>query len=121
MPYDPLGNYTPGDDEPTIDQMRYEVAQKQDPNGRRQETEAEYLARMKNQLPPAFGVNEYRPPVQEVRAPASTATSAAGQFLDRTGVTALPQAALAVLSSYPSAVAQEMGYPKVAQIGRAHV
>ncbi len=110
MPYDELGNYIPGD-EPSIDEMRLALSQsKPAPSGRRQETEAEYKARMVNQLPPAFGVEEYRPPYVEPYVPPSTAKTALGQVLDRTGITALPQAALAIASSYPSAVATEMGY-----------
>lgn len=108
MPYDELGNYIPGYD-PTLDEMRYELAKPTTPSGRRQETEAEYKARMVNQLPPAFGVEEFRPPYVEPYVPPSTAKSALGQVLDRTGITALPQAALSILSSYPSAVATEMG------------
>lgn len=113
MPYDELGNYVPGD-EPSIDDMRLALA-KSNPSGRRQETEAEYKARMVNQLPPAFGVQEYRPPYVEPFVPTSTAKSTLGQVLDRSGITALPQAAAAVLSSYPSAIAKEMGYDKAAQ------
>ena len=113
MPYDALGNYVPGD-EPTVDEMRLALS-KANPSGRRQETEAEYRARMVNQLPPAFGVQEFRPPVEEVKVPESTATSTLGQVLDRSGITALPQVAAAVLSSYPSAIAKEMGYDKAAQ------
>lgn len=108
MPYDELGNYIPGYD-PTLDEMRYELAKPTTPSGRRQETEAEYKARMVNQLPPAFGVEEFRPPYVEPYVPPSTAKSALGQVLDRSGITALPQAALSILSSYPSAVATEMG------------
>jgi hypothetical protein len=47
--------------------------------------------------------------------PPSTAKSALGQVLDRSGITALPQAALAIASSYPSAVAHEMGFKKAGE------
>ena len=113
MPYDALGNYVPGDDEPSIDQMRLELAN-QPTSGRRQETEAEYKARMVNQLPPAFGVQEFRYPVKEVPAPVSTSPSVIGQFMDRTGISALPQVIGAMVTGYPAAIASEMGYPDIA-------
>lgn len=110
--YDHLGNYI-GDDGnpefstsiPDLDQMRYELAMMPlRPGG----SDVPYTAQELRSMPaPA------RQP--EPARPYSTATNIAQAVADRLGLSAIPQAALGMASSFPAAIAKELGYPQAAE------
>lgn len=108
--YDHLGNYIGDDGNPefpttSIDQMRYELSMMPlRPGG----SDVPYTTQELRSMPqPA--------PQPEPPRPYSTATNVAQAVADRLGLSAIPQAALGMISGFPAAVAKELGYPQVAE------
>jgi hypothetical protein len=102
MPYNEFGEYIP--DDLALDEMRYELAKKSIMPLRPGGSDVPYVA---SEVPQTYVA---KPPPR----PASTATNVPQAIADRLGFTALPQALLGVVSSFPAAVAKETGFPKVA-------
>ena len=112
--YDEFGNLLYDDpniptpmSEPDVDVMRYELAKAGSMPLRPGGSDVPYLA---SQVPT---IRIPKAPPEPVR-PATTATNVPQAIADRLGFTALPQALLGVVSSFPAAVAKETGFPKVA-------
>lgn len=108
--YDHLGNYIGDDGNPefptmSIDQMRYELSMMPlRPGG----SDVPYTTQELRSMPqPA--------PQPEPPRPYSTATNVAQAVADRLGLSAIPQAALGMISGFPAAVAKELGYPQAAE------
>ena len=106
MPYDELGNYIQGD-EPSVDQMKYALAQRGSMPLRSQ-SDVPYVA---SEVP------SIRVPVQpkEPPRPASSASNIVQALADKFGITAIPQAALAIARGFPAEVAKGMGYPELSE------
>lgn len=108
--YDHLGNYLGDDGNPempttSIDQMRYELSMMPlRPDG----SDVPYTAQELRNMP--VPARQPEPP-----RPYSTATNVAQAVADRLGLSAIPQAALGMASSFPAAIAKELGYPRVAE------
>lgn len=103
MPYNEFGEYIP--DELALDAMKYELAKKGVMPLRPGGSDVPYVA---SEIPQTYVA---KPPP----APASTAKNVPQAIADRLGLSAIPQAALGMVSSFPAAVAKEMGFPKVAE------
>ena len=108
--YDHLGNYLGDDGNPempttSVDQMRYELSMMPlRPDG----SDVPYTAQELRNMP--VPARQPEPP-----RPYSTATNVAQAVADRLGLSAIPQAALGMASSFPAAIAKELGYPRVAE------
>jgi len=103
MPYNEFGEYIP--DDLALDEMRYELASKGRMPLRPGGSDVPYVA---SEVPQTYVA---KPPPR----PASTATNVPQAIADRLGLSAIPQAALGMLSSFPAAVAKETGFPDVAE------
>jgi hypothetical protein len=102
MPYDEFGNFIP--DELALDEMYYELAAKGRMPLRPGGSDVPYVA---SEVPQTYVA---KPPPR----PASTATNVPQAIADRLGISAIPQAALGMISSFPAAVARETGFDKFA-------
>jgi hypothetical protein len=102
MPYDEFGNFIP--DELALDEMYYELAAKGRMPLRPGGSDVPYVA---SEVPQTYVA---KPPPR----PASTATNVPQAIADRLGISAIPQAALGMISSFPAAVARETGFNKFA-------
>ena len=107
--YDHLGNYIGDDSNPefpttSVDQMRYELSMMPTrPGG----SDVPYTMQELRSMPV--------PPRQpEPPRPYSTATNVAQAVADRLGLSAIPQAALGMVSGFPAAIAKELGYEDLA-------
>jgi len=103
MPYNEFGEYIP--DDLALDEMKYELAKKGIMPLRPGGSDVPYVA---SEVPQTYIA---KPPPK----PASTATNVPQAIADRLGLSAIPQAALGMISSFPAAVAKETGFPKVAE------
>jgi hypothetical protein len=101
--YDEFGNVIGDDGEPSLEQMRYELAKRGSMPLRPSGSDVPFLA---SEVP------NIRVPVRpkEPPKPYSTATNFPQAVADRLGISALPQALMAVATGFPAAVASEMGY-----------
>ena len=109
--YDHLGNYLGDDGNPEfsttvpLDQMRYELSRMPlRPDG----SDVPYTMQEVRSMP--LPARQPEPP-----RPYSTATNVAQAVADRLGISAIPQAALGMISGFPAAVAKELGYPQAAE------
>ena len=98
MPYDELGNYIPED--VALDEMRYELANKGTMPVRPGGSDVPYVS---SEVPQTYVA---KPPPK----PASTATNFPQAVADKLGITALPQALMAMATDFPSEVAKGMGF-----------
>jgi hypothetical protein len=107
MPYDELGNYIQGDDAPSVDQMKYALAQRGS-MPLRNGSDVPYVA---SEVP------SIRVPVQpkEPPRPASSATNIVQALADKFGITAIPQSVLAIARGFPAEIAKGMGQPELSQ------
>ena len=107
MPFDALGNFIP-DDELSLDAMKYELAKRGSMPLRPDGSDVPYVA---SQVP------TIRVPVtpKEPPKPYSTATNIPQAIADRLGITAIPQALMALATDLPAAVASETGYKDIAK------
>ena len=103
MPYNEFGEYIP--DDLALDEMKYELAKKGIMPLRPGGSDVPYVA---SEVPQTYVT---KPPPR----PASTATNVPQAIADRLGLSAIPQAALGMISSFPAAVAKETGFPNVAE------
>jgi len=103
MPYNEFGEYIP--DDLALDEMKYELAKKGIMPLRPGGSDVPYVA---SEVPQTY-IAKPPPP------PKSTATNVPQAIADRLGLSAIPQAALGMISSFPAAVAKETGFPKVAE------
>ena len=102
MPFDALGNYIP-DEEVTLDEMQYELAKRGSMPLRPDGSDVPYLA---SEVP------KLRVPItpKEPPKPYSTSTDFAQAMADRLGISAIPQALMAMGAGFGSEVAKGMGY-----------
>jgi len=103
MPYNEFGEYIP--DDLALDEMKYELAKKGIMPLRPGGSDVPYVA---SEVPQTY-IAKPPPP------PKSTATNVPQAIADRLGLSAIPQAALGMISSFPAAVAKETGFPNVAE------
>ena len=104
MPYDELGNYIP--DSVALDEMRYELAKKGSMPLRPGGSDVPYVM---SEVPPHYVA-------KPAPLPESTAKSVPQAVLDRLGiVSALPQVAASMLTSFPSEVAKGFGQPELSK------
>jgi len=103
MPYDELGNYI--SESVALDAMRYELAKRGSMPVRPGGSDVPYVA---SEVPQHYVA---QPPPR----PSSTATNIPQALADRLGLSAIPQAALAMASGFPAAVAKSMGYEGAGQ------
>jgi hypothetical protein len=113
MPFDALGNFIPDDDEMSLDAMKYELANKGLPAG------YEYAKKGRMPLRPdgsdvpylASEVPNLVVPVtpKEPPKPYSTATNFPQAVADRLGISAIPQALMAMGTGFASEVAKGTG------------
>jgi len=103
MPYNEFGEYIP--DDLALDEMKYELAKKGIMPLRPGGSDVPYVA---SEVPQTY-IAKPPPP------PKSTATNVPQAIADRLGLSAIPQAALGMISSFPAAVAKEAGFPKAAE------
>jgi hypothetical protein len=103
MPYDELGNYIP--ESLALDEMKYELARKGSmpvhPGG----SDVPYVM---SEVPQHYVA---KPPPQ----PASTATNIPQAIIDKLGISAIPQVAATMLTSFPAEVAKGMGFPEASK------
>jgi hypothetical protein len=121
MPYDELGNYIP-DDTLTLDEMRYALlhsGQKAPPPGYEYAKPGRMPLRPDGSdvpmLPEEVARTLVRTPPPEPKKPYSTATNVPQAIADRLGMSAIPQAALQIATSFPAQVAKGMGYPETSK------
>lgn len=102
MPFDALGNYIPDDEEMSLDAMKYELAKKGSMPLRPDGSDVPFLA---SEVP------NIRVPVtpKEPPKPYSTSTDFAQAMADRLGISAIPQALMAMGTGFASEVAKGMG------------
>jgi flagellar biosynthesis chaperone FliJ len=106
--YDEFGNVIGDDGEPSLEQMRYELAKRGSMPLRPSGSDVPFLA---SEVP------NIRVPVRskEPPKPYSTATNFPQAVADRLGISAIPQALMAAATGFPAAVASEMGYKDTAK------
>ena len=102
MPYNEFGEYIP--DDLALDTMKYELAKKGLMPLRPGGSDVPYVA---SEVPQTY-VAKPPPP------PKSTATNVPQAIVDRLGLSAIPQAALGMISSFPASVARELGKSELA-------
>lgn len=113
MPYDELGNYIP--ESLALDEMRYELAKKnQIPEGYEYAKRGRMPLRSDGSDVPMLAEEvartlvPIRPP--EPKQPASSATNFAQAVADKLGISAIPQALMAMGTGFPAEVAKGMGF-----------
>ena len=103
MPYDELGNYIP--ESLALDEMKYELARKGSMPVRPGGSDVPYVV---SEAPQHYVA---KPPPQ----PASTATNIPQAIIDKLGISAIPQVAATMLTSFPAEVAKGMGFPEASK------
>ena len=98
MPYDELGNYIP--ESLALDEMKYELARKGSMPLRPGGSDVPYVV---SEVPQHHVA---KPPPQ----PASSATNFAQAVADKLGISAIPQALMAMGTGFPAEVAKGMGF-----------
>lgn len=124
MPYDELGNYIP-DDTLTLDEMRYKLAysgQKNPPHGYEYAKPGRMPLRANGSdvpmLPEEVAQTLVPIPPPEPKKPYSTATNFPQAVADRLGISAIPQAIMAMGAGFGSEVAKGTGNKELSEAMR---
>jgi hypothetical protein len=124
MPYDELGNYIP-DDTLTLDEMRYKLAhsgQKNPPHGYEYAKPGRMPLRANGSdvpmLPEEVAQTLVPIPPPEPKKPYSTATNFPQVVADRLGISAIPQAIMAMGAGFGSEVAKGTGNKELSEAMR---
>lgn len=111
MPFDALGNYIPDDEELSLDAMKYELAKRGTMPLRPDGSDVPYLA---SEVP------SLRVPItpKDPPKPYSTATNFPQAVADRLGISAIPQALMAMGTGFASEVAKGIGQKEASEAMR---